>query len=95
MGSTLELDIARSLNLNSCHKNRSAVASFSVTQVKLGKQVTALSKAVIADKLDSIEEVLVIRNLDMMPVTGNFNVKHNTVMEYFGEQGRCHVKGVK
>ena len=60
MGSSLELDIATSLNLDSCHKNRSAVASLSVTQVNLGKQVAALSKAVIADKLDRIEEVLVI-----------------------------------
>ena len=88
MGSALEHDIAISLNLDSCSKNRSAVASLSVTQVKLGKQVAALSKAVIADKLDRIEEVLVIRNLDMMPATGNFNAKFNAVMEYFGEYGR-------
>ena len=95
MGSQIERDIATRLNLDSCNKNRSAVASLSVTQVKLGKQVAALSKAVIADKLDRIEEVLVVRNLDMMPATGNFNVKFNAVMAYFGEHGRCVLQGVK
>ena len=95
MGSSLERDIATRLNLDSCGKNRSAVASLSVTQVKLGKQVAALSKAVIADKLDKLEEVLVIRNLDMMPATGTFNIKFNAVMEYFGEHGRFYIPGVK
>ena len=95
MGSSLERDIATRLNLDSCNKNRSAVASLSVTQVKLGKQVAALSKDVIADKLDKLEEVLVIRNLDMMPASGTFNVKFNAVMEYFGEHGRCFLQGVK
>ena len=52
-------------------------------------------KAVIADKLDRIEEVLVVHNLDMMPATGTFNVKYNAVMEYFGEHGRFHIPGVK
>ena len=80
-GSQIERDIATRLNLDSCNKNRSAVASLSVTQVKLGKQVVALSKAVIADKLDRIEEVLVVRNLDMMPATGTFNIKFNAVMD--------------
>ena len=95
MGSSLERDIATRLNLDSCNKNRSAVASLSVTQVKLGKQVAALSKDVIADKLDKLEEVLVIRNLDMMPASGTFNIKFNAVMEYFGEHGRCFLQGVK
>ena len=39
--------------------------------------------------------MLVIHNLDMMPATGNFNVKYNAVMQYFGEQGRCFLQGVK
>ena len=34
MGSSLERDIATRLNLDSCNKNRSAVASLSVTQVQ-------------------------------------------------------------
>ena len=49
MGSALEHDIATGLDLDSCSKNRSAVASSSVTQFKNGKQVAALSKAIIAD----------------------------------------------
>ena len=39
--------------------------------------------------------MLVIRNLDMMSDTGNFNDKLNSVTEYFGEGGRCHLKNVK
>ena len=58
-GSQIERDLATRLNLDSCNKNRSAVASLSVTQVKLGKQVAALSKAVFADKLDRIKETLI------------------------------------
>ena len=95
IGSTLEHEIATSLNLDSCSKNRSAVASTSVTQFKIGKQTAALSKAIIADKLDRIEEVLVFRNLDMMPVSGDFNAKMNSVTEYFGFGGKCVLKEVK
>ena len=81
MGSTLEHDIATGLNLDSSSKTRSAVASMSVTQFKIGKQTAALSKAIIADKLDRLEEVLVFRNLDMMSDTGSFNDKLNSVTE--------------
>ena len=95
MGSALEHDIAIGLNLDSCSKNRSAVASISVTQFKIGKQTAALSKAIIADKLHRLEEVLVFRNLDMMSDTGNFNDKLNSVTEYFGVGGRCHLHNVK
>ena len=95
IGSTLEHEIATSLNLDSCSKNRSAVASTSVTQFKIGKQTAALSKAIIADKLDRIEEVLVIRNLEMMPPTGDFNDKMNAVTGYFGLGGKCVLKDVK
>ena len=54
MGSYLEHEIATGLNLNSSGKNRNAVASMSLTQYKIGKQTVALSKAVIADKLDKL-----------------------------------------
>ena len=66
-----------------------------MTQFKIGKQTAALSKAIIADKLDRIEEVLVFRNLDMMPVSGDFNAKMNSVTEYFGFGGKCFLKEVK
>ena len=58
-------------------------------------QIGALSKAVIADKLDKAEEVLVVRNLDMIPTHGTFNAKFNAVMAYFGAQGTCVLEGVK
>ena len=67
----------------------------SVTQFKIGKQTAALSKAIIADKLDRLEEVLVFRNLDMMSDTGSFNDKWNSVTEYFGVGGQCHLQNVK
>ena len=67
----------------------------SETQFKLGMQVGALSKAVIADKLDKAEEVLIVRNLDMIPIHGTFNAKFNAVMTYFGAQGTCVLEGVK
>ena len=95
MGSTLEHDIATGLNLDSGSKTRSAVASMSVTQFKIGKQTAALSKAIIADKLDRLEEVLVFRNLDMMSDTGSFHDKLNSVTEYFGVGGKCHLQNVK
>merc|ERR1712030_316253 len=66
MGSSLELEIATGLNLNSCKSNREPVSSVSITQYKVGKQTSALSKDVISDKLDKLEEVLVIHNLDMI-----------------------------
>ena len=79
MGSSLEHEIATGLNLNSSRLNRNAVASMSLTQYKVGKQTVALSKAVIADKLDKLEEVLVFRNLDMMADTGSFDDKMASV----------------
>ena len=94
-GSTIERDIATRLNLDSTHITRSAVSTMSETQFKLGMQVGALSKAVIADKLDKAEEVLVVRNLDMIPTHGSFNTKFNAVMAYFGAQGTCVLEGVK
>merc|ERR1712082_211183 len=61
----------------------------------MGMQIGALSEAVIADKLDKAEEVLVVRNLDMIPTHGSFNTKFNAVMTYFGAQGTCVLEGVK
>ena len=95
VGSTLEHEIATKLNLDSTSKNRSAIASMSVTQFKIGRQTAALSKAVMAEKLDRIEEVLVIRNLDMMPDVGTFIDKRNAVTGYFGDGGSCFLKRVK
>ena len=94
-GSHIEHDIATRLNLDSTHITRSTVSTISETQFKLGTQVGALSKAVIADKLDKAEEVLVIRNLDMIPPHGTFNAKFNAVMSYFGANGTCVLEGVK
>ena len=89
LGSTLEHEIATSLNLNSSRKNRNAVASMSLTQYKVGKQTVALSKAVIADKLDKLEEVLVIRNLDMMADNDSYDDKLASVSRYFGQRILC------
>ena len=60
-GSTIEPDIAIRLNFDSSNTVRSNVSTMSETQLKLGKQLGALSKAVISDKLDKAEEVLVIK----------------------------------
>ena len=49
-GSELERDIAIRLNRNSTTSSRVAIADISETQFKLGKQVAALSKEVIATK---------------------------------------------
>ena len=95
MGSTLEHEIATGLSLDSNSKNRSAVASMSVTQYKIGKQTAALSKAVFADKLEKLEEVLVLRNLDMIADTGSFDDKMASVTGYFGSGGDCHLQNVK
>ena len=95
LGSSLEHEIATGLNLNSSGKNRNAVASMSLTQYKIGKQTAALSKAVIADKLDKLEEVLVFRNLDMMADTGSYDDKMASVTRYFGAGGTCHLQNVK
>ena len=69
-GSTIERDIAIRLNFDSTNSTRSTVSTMSETQFKLGKQVGALSKAIISDRLDKAEEVLMIRKLDMIPPTG-------------------------
>ena len=95
MGSSLEHEIATGLNLNSSRLNRNAVASMSLTQYKVGKQTVALSKAVIADKLDKLEEVLVIRNLDMIANQDSYDDKLASVTSYFGPGGTCHIPNVK
>ena len=51
-GSALEHDIATRLNFDSTKTVRGAVLAISGTQFKLGKQVGALSKAIISEKLD-------------------------------------------
>ena len=61
----------------------------------MSEEVGALSKVVIADKLDKAEEVLVIRKLDMIPPTGTFNAKFNSVMAFFGANGTCALEGIK
>ena len=94
-GSTIERDIATRLNFDSSNSTRSAVSTMSETQFKLGKQLGALSKAVISDKLDKAEEVLVIRKLDMIPPIGTFNAKFNAVMAFFGANGNCFLEGIK
>ena len=66
LGSILEHKLATGLNLHSCSENRNAVATMSATQIQIGRQTAKLSKAVIADKLDKLGEVMVIRNLDMI-----------------------------
>merc|ERR1711888_85242 len=95
IGSNLEHLIATGLNLNSSHSNRDAVASMSLTQYKIGKQTVELSKAVIADKLDKLEEVLVIRNLDMIATQDSYDDKFASVERYFGPGGTCHIPNVK
>merc|ERR1712055_65485 len=95
MGSSLEHEIATGLNLNSSRSNRNAVTSMSITQYKVGKQTTALSKAVIADKLDKLEEVLVIHNLDMIANQESYDDKLASVTSYFGPGGTCHIPNVK
>merc|ERR1712055_1120273 len=72
-GSTIERDIATRLNFDSSNTIRSNVSTMSETQFKPGKQLGAFSKAVISDKLDKVEEVLVIKKLDMIPPTGTFS----------------------
>merc|ERR1712030_299736 len=67
----------------------------SITQYKVGKQTTALSKAVIADKLDKLEEVLVIRNLDMIDNQESYDDKLASVTSYFGLGGTIHLLNVK
>ena len=67
----------------------------SVTQYKIGKQTAALSKAVFADKLEKLEEVLVLRNLDMIADSGSFDDKMASVTGYFGSGGDCHLQNVK
>ena len=95
MGSNLEHEIATSLNLNSSSNNRNAVASMSLTQYKIGKQTVALSKAVITEKVDKLEEVLVIRNLDMIAEADSYDDKMASVSRYFGAEGTCHLQNVK
>ena len=60
-GSALEHDIATRLIFDSTNTVRGAVSTISETQFKLGKQVGALSKAIISEKLDKHEEVLMIK----------------------------------
>ena len=71
-GSVLERDIAIRLNRDSTNTVRGAVSAISETQFKLGRQVAALSKAIISDKLDKAEEVLMIKKLDMIPPSGTY-----------------------
>jgi len=95
MGSNLEHEISTSLNLNSSKLNKSAVASMSLTQYKIGKQTVALSKAVINDKIDKLEEVLVIPNLDMIAEADSYDDKMASVSRYFGAEGTCYLQNVK
>ena len=95
IGSNLEHLLATGLNLNSSHLNRNAVASMSHTQYKIGKQTAELSKAVIADKLDKLEEVLVIRNLDMIASQDSYGDNLASVERYFGLGGTCYIPNVK
>ena len=94
-GSALERDIATRLNFDSTNTVREAVSAISETQFKLGKQVGALSKAIISEKLDKHEEVLMIKKLDMIPTSGTFNVKFNAVMFFFGPNGTCFLEDIK
>ena len=71
--------------------SKGAISALSETQFKLGKQVAALSKDIIATKLDKSEEVLMIKKLDIIPQDGTFNVKFNAVMSFFGSEGVCHI----
>ena len=84
IGSNLEHLLATGLNLNSSHLNRNAAASMSHTQYKIGKQTAQLSKAVISDKLDKLEEVLVIRNLDMIASQDSYDANLASVERFFG-----------
>ena len=84
IGSNLEHLIATGLNLNSSHVNRNTVASMSHTQYKIGKQTVELSKAVLSDKMEKLEEVLVIRNLDMLSSQDDYDVNLATVERSFG-----------
>ena len=65
-----------------------------MTQFKIGKQTAALSKAIIADKLDKLEEVLVLRNLDML-AGDSYDDKMASVTRYFGVGGNCYLLNVK
>ena len=94
-GSELECDVAIRLNRDSTNTSRVAVADLSETQLKLGKQVAALSKDVIATKLDKSEEVLLIKRLDIIPRDGTFNAKFNSVMSFFSPEGQCPLYGIK
>ena len=84
IGSNLEHLIATGLNLTSSHVNRSTVASMSHTQYKLGKQTVELSKAVLSDKMEKLEEVLVIRNLDILSSQDDYDANLATVESSFG-----------
>ena len=84
VGSNLEHLLATGLNLNSSHSNRNAVASMSHTQYRIGKQTAELSKAVLAEKMDKLEEVLVIRNLDMLASQDSYDDNLASVERSFG-----------
>ena len=61
----------------------------------MGKQVAALSKDVIATKLDRSEEVILLRKLDIIPQHGSFNAKFDSVMGFFGREGKCPLFAIK
>ena len=54
------------------------------TQYKLGKQTVELSKAVLSDKMEKLEEVLVIRNLDILSSQDDYDANLAKVESSFG-----------